>query len=250
MAGQWNEEWHSWWDAAWQPTPRWRSALRDREAQSFDWPAAAQQSWCQSPSSSCGRDCAHERRCPNAGHTHSSVEDAFTQTHSSAQDAATQLSWTVLPRRRICSEKRSRTPDPRRDIDDSYAGLSRPTPVDADRWDALPPCAHHVLRVLLASRPHPLGMCAMTTRCRSISSPSKPSRHARHRPITLSPSIRGCPLCRFPSAPNSSRLAPYCSSAFRSPATVDEGKLTPARHADRTGHEPFPKQAALVVPQA
>ena len=51
MAGQWNEEWHSWWDAAWQPTPRWRSALRDREAQSFDWPAAAQQSWCQSPSS-------------------------------------------------------------------------------------------------------------------------------------------------------------------------------------------------------
>ena len=39
----------------------------------------------------------------------------------------------------------------------------------------------------------------------------------------------------------------YCSSAFRSSATVDEGKLTPARHADRTGHEPFPKQAALVV---
>ena len=56
--------------------------------------------------------------------THSSTQDASTQpvqTHSSAQDAATQSSWTILPRRRIHSKKRSRTPDSRLDIADSHA---------------------------------------------------------------------------------------------------------------------------------
>ena len=90
----------------------------------------------------CGLDCTHEHCCAVAEHTHTSVQDAFTQTHSSAQDASTQSarthsqaqdfstwsSWTVLPRRRVRSKKRSRTPDLRLDTDDSYAApLSRLT---------------------------------------------------------------------------------------------------------------------------
>ena len=80
-------------------------------------------------------------RTPMPRHRNHSAQSRipFTQTHSSVQDAFTQSSWTVLSRRRIRSKKCSRTPDPPLDTDDSYAGLlSRPSPVNADRWGAPP----------------------------------------------------------------------------------------------------------------
>ena len=112
MADQWrsnDQQWCSWWDAAWQPTPRWLSALgADHEAQSFDWPTAAQQSWYQSPSAAANATEPMNTDAPLQD-THSSVQDVSTQTHSSAQDASTQsvqthgsaqdaytqLSWTI-----------------------------------------------------------------------------------------------------------------------------------------------------------
>ena len=117
-----------------------------REAQSFDLPTAVQKSWYPSPSAAANptvrmntdaplRD-THTSVQDAHAQTHSSAQDAPTQsvqTHSSAQDASTQLSWTILPRRRACSKKRSKTPD------DSYAGpLSRSSPVNAGRREALP----------------------------------------------------------------------------------------------------------------
>ena len=119
-----DREWQSWWFAAWQSTPRWPSALgADREAQSFDWPTAAQQSWSQSLSAAADATVPMNTGAPSQD-PHSSVQDAFSQT-----------SWTTLPRRRIRS-KRSRTLGPRLDTADkagtplgSHAGLlSRSSP--------------------------------------------------------------------------------------------------------------------------
>ena len=73
----------------------------------------------------------------------------------------------------------------------SHAGLlSRPAPVNADRWDA-PPL---LCPSRLAGPPGPRTR-SMTARCRSISSPPRPSRHASHRHMTRAPPIREHQMC-------------------------------------------------------
>ena len=125
---------------------------------------------------------------------------------SSAQDASTQSSWTILPSRRIRSKKRSRTPHPRLDIDDSRAGPpSRLSPVNAD----LLFCAPHALRVLLASRSLLHWKCCMTAgRTAKAKHPTQVTNAGcQHRPSS-----------------------------------------GPIHNACRTGCEPFPKPASIVLP--
>ena len=157
-------------------------------------------------------------------HTDSqSAQDTSTQsahTNSSAQDASTQLSWTALPRRRICSKKRSRTPDPRRDTHDSYAGpLSRPTLVNVDRWDAPP----HLCSSRLAGRP---GLLPSPTRdvlpSELIPSKAKPPRASQAHDTstanaaTSTVSPPSGPLVQQTSTAHAGNA--YCSIACRSPA--------------------------------
>ena len=84
-----DQEWQTWCSAAWQSTRRWLSALgADRDAQSFDWPTAAQHSWSQSAPAAA--DAAGPMHC-----------DAPQQdTHRSAKDVSTKTSWT-MPRGRV-----------------------------------------------------------------------------------------------------------------------------------------------------
>ena len=68
-------------------------------AQSFGWPAAAHQSWHQSPSASVNQTAPIKAAAPLQD-PHSSLQDAFTQTHSSVQDAFT---YTLCPVPCLCS---------------------------------------------------------------------------------------------------------------------------------------------------
>ena len=120
-------------DDAWRPTPRWLSAPDvDQQAQSFDWPTAARQSWHQplveTATQTVPIDTAPQLRNPhNSGHDAHTLTlslfnpsralhlDASTQAvlpSSSTQNASTQFSRSAFPRRRICSKKRSRTTAP------------------------------------------------------------------------------------------------------------------------------------------
>ena len=269
MADQWrstDQEWHPWWDAAWQPTPRWLSAHdADREAQFFDWPTAAQQCWSQSPSAAGDATVPMNTDAPSQD-PHSSLQDAFTQTRSSAQDASTQF-----------------------------------RPVNAERWDALPDSAPHALRVLLRCKCNMTG-CRSTW---FLLAPRRLSPYAYHRHTTpgLPPLLRqhqhvllpaGRLWCNKPAPPMQERLlyhipmvlsyrmsvrpmqepshVPLLSSACEQlvstvhagtlaallpsghqqqyASTSHAGEQAQVRNADRTGHEPFSKPAAIVLPMS
>ena len=179
MADPWHytdPERSAWWDDAWRPTPRWLSALGADHAQSLDWPTAAQQSSYKSPAETVIHTAPSNAIAPSQD-TRCSGQDAFTQTHSLTQavsaqsaqpslhffqhastrsvhpstfthDASTQLSWSILPRRRICSKKRSRALDSRPHADGSPAAIHTGSPpVQLER--GLLCCVPLVLRVLL-----------------------------------------------------------------------------------------------------
>ena len=181
--------WQSWWDAAWQPTPRWLSALgADREAQSFDWPTAAQQSWRQSPSAA-------------ADATVPLNNDAPLQDHRTPSPRPTARLKTLLlshpgPSCHVAASVPRSAPKPR-----TRDWTLRLAPHLSMQTGGARPllCAHHALRVLLASHSLPHWKCNMTTRCRSTSFPQpprpRPSPHASHKRRMPVPPKREHQMC-------------------------------------------------------
>ena len=108
-----------------------------------------------------------------------------------------------------------RTPDSRLDTADSYAGLTLVLSLSPCTCLSMLTggtrslfCAHHVLRILPASRTHPLWKCAVTARYRSISSLPKLSRHASHKHMTPVPPMREHQVCSHELAPGCNNPAP------------------------------------------
>ena len=248
---------HSWWisgasliKSGTRGPPRWLSARgADREAQSFDWPTAAQQSCSQSPSPAADATVPKNTDAPSQD-PHRSAHDAFAQTDSQAPDASTRLSWSILPRRSI-----------RLDIDDSYAGpLSRASLVNAGRWGALP--------LLISSRfagppglPPPPALevqhdCRMPFDFVPPAAKAKPQRTSQAHDTSTAPagtsnvlllsSAREQPVSTVHAGTLPAPLPSGHQQQYAS--TAHSGRQAPFRNADRTGHEPFTKPAALVHP--
>ena len=201
-------------DYPWRPLPFFFSALDvDHQAQSFDSPTAARQSWRQRLVETATQT-VPINVAPPLRDTHSSGHDAHTQTHtlsldaftqsvppsSFTQDASTQFSRSVFPRRRICSESRSRATD-------SCLGADGSTPVLQEQRDVPPPmCPSRFTD--LPGPPSPPGLVEHSQRPASRLVPSKahaptsdaqcqyrPGREHRMRAIIL-------PLrCLMPALP-------------------------------------------------
>ena len=213
MAGQWRSTATCGGTLHGKTTPRWLSALgADREAQSFDWPTAAQQSWSQSPSA------AADATVPM--NTNAPLQDRQLSPrcfHSDPQLGSRRLHSVILdhpatpphPFREALQDL-----DPRLDTEDSHAG------------PPLSPLA--ALPLLCSSRfagppglPLPPALEVQT----SSLPPPEPSRYVSHRQTTPVPPMREHQLChilpvrmwnmpaplmreRLHSAPNSSLPVP------------------------------------------
>ena len=219
MADQWraaDRQWHAWWSADWQSTPRWLPALgADREAQSLDWPTAAQQSIA-----SRRLDCAHEFRSSASGHSQARPECLHTDPQLGSRRLYSVI-MDHLSRRRIRS-KRLRTPDPRLTLtlgplshsSTANADLSgTPTLLCSSRFPGPPG---------LSSPPSPDMQLVSRVPFDVVSLPQKPCRCARVHARTLNASQPTGPQVQDSSTaqagtPNAPPLSPVPKNRIAAP---------------------------------
>ena len=152
MADEWrstDQEWHTWWGAAWQPIPRWLSALGTvcglADSSSTVLVSVAFGRY--------GRDRAREDRCPVTGRTQlsSGCLRSDSQLGSGLFDSVCSVPF--LRTRRFHSVILVHLATPARLYQEAlqdlgpppgccwllcWPSLSRPSPINADRWDAAP----------------------------------------------------------------------------------------------------------------